>query len=105
VSRGATGLARLLFRKAKNAVFHLFSRVFPVRWKEFNELAYWERRKRIEGALSGDHFKYFYTAHFGLDDGFYQGKFIMDIGCGPRGSLEWASMASRRLFFSLQPAV
>lgn len=72
-------------------------KVAPVSWKEFNELAYWKQRKKAEGELSNDHYKYFYTAHFGLDDSDYQGKTILDIGCGPRGSLEWASMASRRI--------
>ena len=33
----------------------------------------------------------------GLDAGFYRGKAVLDIGCGPRGSLEWADAASRRV--------
>lgn len=71
--------------------------LFPTRWKEFNEYRYWKGRKQAEGQLTNDHYKQFYTTHFGLDDSFYEGKVILDIGCGPRGSLEWASMASRRM--------
>ncbi len=73
------------------------SRLFPVRWKEYNELAYWKERKAEEGELSNDHYREFYTDHFGLDADFYAGKVIMDIGCGPRGSLTWATTAKRRI--------
>jgi ubiquinone/menaquinone biosynthesis C-methylase UbiE len=61
------------------------------------ELAFWESRVRQQGVLTNDHFEYFYTAHFGLDKAFYQNKKILDIGCGPRGSLEWAPLARRRI--------
>lgn len=81
----------------KKVASFLLARVFPVHWKEINELNYWKNRKRVEGSLSNSHYKYFYTTHFGFDDSFFNGKFILDIGCGPRGSLEWASMASRRI--------
>ena len=32
-----------------------------------------------------------------MDRSFFAGKRILDIGCGPRGSLEWASDTSRRV--------
>jgi len=74
-----------------------FARVlFPIRWKEFNELHYWKRARKAR-ELSNTHFRNFYTAHFGLSDSFYTAKTILDIGCGPRGSLEWATMAARRI--------
>jgi SAM-dependent methyltransferase len=38
-----------------------------------------------------------FTDLVGLDAGFYRGKAVLDIGCGPRGSLEWADEASRRV--------
>lgn len=81
----------------KAIVAPVAQRVAPIRWKEFSELNYWKSRKTREGTLSNDHYKYFYTTHFGLDDGFFENKTILDIGCGPRGSLEWATMASRRI--------
>lgn len=57
------------------------------------ELAFWESRLQQQGVLSNDHFEYFYTDHFGLQKDFYRDKTILDIGCGPRGSLEWATQA------------
>ncbi len=65
--------------------------------KEQSELGYWQSRKRAEGTLSNDHFAYFYTQHFGLDPSHYTNKRVLDIGCGPRGSLEWATMAAERV--------
>jgi ubiquinone/menaquinone biosynthesis C-methylase UbiE len=61
------------------------------------ELAFWESRIQQQGRLSNDHYEYFYTTHFGLEKAFYRGKQILDIGCGPRGSLEWAAGASLRI--------
>jgi ubiquinone/menaquinone biosynthesis C-methylase UbiE len=88
-------------RRMLRWVYVLFSRIAsklsPVKWKEFNELSYWRGRKKAEGVLSHDGYRYYYTTHFGLDDAYYRHKIILDIGCGPRGSLEWASMASRRI--------
>lgn len=40
---------------------------------------------------------------FGLDNDYYNGKKILDIGCGPRGSLEWADKAKERI--GLDPLV
>lgn len=55
------------------------------------EMAFWKGRQQSPGVLTNDHFEYFYTTHFDLDKSFYRGKKIVDIGCGPRGSLEWAA--------------
>lgn len=71
--------------------------VAPVRWKEYNALRYWKKRKKAEGGLSNQHYKYFYTTQFVLDESYYKNKILLDIGCGPRGSLEWAYMAHRRI--------
>ena len=65
--------------------------------KETAELAFWKSRVQVQGKLANDHFEYFYTAQFGLQTEFYQGKWILDIGCGPRGSLEWAFEAEVRI--------
>jgi len=61
------------------------------------ELSFWQSRPRDQGRLANDHYEYFYTAHFGWDTAFYRGKRILDIGCGPRGSLEWAAAAGLRV--------
>lgn len=65
--------------------------------KEASELSYWKKRKEEEKELHNDHYKYFYTGNFGLSDEFFNGKKILDIGCGPRGSLEWADMVQERV--------
>jgi len=60
------------------------------------ELAFWERRKQGEGTVRNDQFERFFTSQFGLTPDDFAGKRLLDIGCGPRGSLEWASMAAER---------
>lgn len=60
------------------------------------ELEYWSKLAQ-EGPLGNKHFKYFFTTNFKLNEDFYNNKRILDIGCGPRGSLEWADMASVRI--------
>lgn len=72
-------------------------KVAPIRWKQFNELRYWKHTKAASGGLSNDHYAHFYTAHFGMPPEAYAGKVLVDIGCGPRGSLEWADMAAERI--------
>jgi len=71
--------------------------------KHSKELQFWESRKAAEGTLVFDQYEYFYTAAFGIERDFYSGKRILDIGCGPRGSLEWADIASERI--GLDPLV
>jgi len=63
------------------------------------EIQYWRQTKEKEksGVLSHSHFEYFYTIHFNLDKSFYRDKRILDIGCGPRGSLEWADNTMQRV--------
>lgn len=80
-------------RQISNAV----AKFFPKTLKRFSELQYWKKKKVEEGELGNEHYKYFYTEHFGLDDSFYRNKRVLDIGCGPRGSLEWANMAKKRV--------
>jgi SAM-dependent methyltransferase len=90
-------VVKRIYRAFNRAVAKLGGPAAKLRWKETSELNYWQDRQRKEGVLSNRHYKHFYTAHFGLDDEFYNDKTIVDIGCGPRGSLEWASMARRRI--------
>ena len=67
------------------------------RKKREGELAYWREQQAAEGRLGNAHFRLLFNDLFGLDAGFYRGKSVLDIGCGPRGSLEWADEASRRV--------
>lgn len=71
--------------------------LFPEAFKRHSELRYWQGRLQSEGGFSNDHYAYFYTAFFGLQPEFFVGKRILDIGCGPRGSLEWADLAAERV--------
>ena len=68
-----------------------------MRRKRRAELAYWAARAGEEGELLNGWYEGAFTAHFGLDRAFYAGKRILDVGCGPRGSLEWAHDAAERV--------
>jgi SAM-dependent methyltransferase len=61
------------------------------------ELTYWLKKQAEEGVLRNDHYEFLYTEHWGLTRSAYEGKSIVDIGCGPRGSLEWATNAAKRV--------
>lgn len=65
--------------------------------KEKSELRYWRTRVRAEGMLGNAHYERAFTTHFELNRDFYTGKRVLDVGCGPRGSLEWATMAAQRV--------
>lgn len=65
--------------------------------KRESELGYWRGRQEAEGALANSWYERFYTTHFRLTHDDYVGKRVLDIGCGPRGSLEWADMAAERI--------
>jgi len=62
------------------------------RAKHWAELRYW--RKRAASLDNNEHYQYCFTEHFGIAREFYAGKRVLDIGCGPRGSLEWAEAAA-----------
>ena len=62
--------------------------------KEWKELRYWRRKQAQETNLTNLHYAYFYTECFGLGLEDYRGRRILDVGCGPRGSLEWATTAA-----------
>lgn len=67
------------------------------RKKREGEFEYWRARSAAEGALWNEHYEGLFTDIVGVERGFYSGKTILDIGCGPRGSLEWAEDAARRV--------
>ncbi|KAJ1465872.1 S-adenosyl-L-methionine-dependent methyltransferase [Baffinella frigidus] len=64
-------------------------------WKQM-----WSKEKRSVSTrltLSNSHYQEIYTNFFDLEVDFYHEKKILDVGCGPRGSLEWASHAAARV--------
>ena len=67
------------------------------------EYGYWKVKKLQERIFTNDHYEFLYTEVFGMDTDFYRNKKILDIGCGPRGSLEWADNAGLRV--GLDPLV
>lgn len=69
----------------------------PLISKGDHELEYWSRKYRREQRLSNAHYEHFYTTFFGVSKSLYSGKCLLDIGCGPRGSLEWADNALLRV--------
>jgi SAM-dependent methyltransferase len=58
------------------------------------ELSFWRRRM---DAIGDGRREWTYTELFGLDHDWYRGKRVLDIGCGPRGSLDWATQATARV--------
>jgi ubiquinone/menaquinone biosynthesis C-methylase UbiE len=80
-----SAIRRILSR----AVHTAFPKVAPVHYKHWMELRFWRGRHRQEGRLRHSHYEYFYTTFFGLSREDYAGRRVLDIGCGPRGSLEW----------------
>ena len=87
----------LMRNLAWDLVARIARRICPAYWKGYNELSFWKRLKKEKGGLHNSFYEFFYTTHFGLDKSFYKDKILLDVGCGPSGSLEWASMASRRI--------
>lgn len=84
-----------LMRSAANFALR---NLLPEKYKEIHELSFWRRKfAQEQGRLGNQHYEKFYTTFFGLDRAFYAGMRIIDIGCGPRGSLEWADMAAERV--------
>ncbi len=84
-----------LIRSAANLALRTFT---PEKYKERHELSFWREKFREEGGqLRNSWYEVCYTTFFGLDGEFYRDKRIVDIGCGPRGSLEWADMAAERV--------
>jgi SAM-dependent methyltransferase len=77
--------------------YRLIGRIAPTYAKRSAELAYWQKRRAEEGVLENHWYRDSFTTAFGIDESFYVGKRLLDIGCGPRGSLEWATMASERV--------
>jgi ubiquinone/menaquinone biosynthesis C-methylase UbiE len=78
-------------------------RVMGVDAKGLYEWAYWKSRQIEEGTLNNDWYQDTFTKRVGLSKDFYTNKKILDIGCGPRGSLEWADIAEERV--GLDPLV
>lgn len=62
------------------------------------EMNWWNTMQEKEGELKNEHYLKdgWYTFAFGLTKEWYDGKHLLDVGCGPRGSLQWADNAASR---------
>lgn len=87
----------------RSAALWLRYRGDPSSVKGHEELRFWRQRIADEGSLGAGHYRYFFTDHFRLDEAAYAGRRLLDIGCGPRGSLDWADMTAARV--GLDPLV
>lgn len=65
--------------------------------KGLYEYAYWRSRLAEEKQFGNSFYGRMFTRSVGLRYDFYAGKRILDVGCGPRGSLEWATHAAERV--------
>jgi hypothetical protein len=52
-------------RASRNLAGRIAGALWPTRWKEYNELRYWQKKKEQEGTLTNKHYQYFYTTHLG----------------------------------------
>ena len=102
-----------MYQALKSVAKHLLSfliRLFPlekqIAIKEHFELRFWRRlHHQINESDNPEavaiheraHYKKFFTEFFGLKESDYAGTHVLDVGCGPMGSLEWADMAARRV--------
>ncbi len=85
--------------KLYNIVGNWVSAIFgSEKAKYFFEAAYWRGRWILEGGkLKNSHYQNVYTKAFNLQFSDFENAKILDLGCGPRGSLEWAQLAKERI--------
>jgi SAM-dependent methyltransferase len=84
-------------RKLRRHLRHIRAQLAPLTSKRRVEFSYWKRKRAEAGHLDSAFYEWIYTTYFGLAPDFYAKKRVLDIGCGPRGSLEWAHMARERV--------
>ena len=75
------------------------ARIAPQRVKRAAEMRYWRERWEAEGqAFENTHYRTLMLGMAGEQDAsFVEGKVVADFGCGPRGSLCWATEATTRI--------
>ncbi|MCC0176872.1 methyltransferase domain-containing protein [Waterburya agarophytonicola K14] len=62
------------------------------------DLDFWKKKVQSEGGkLKNYWYARLFTNQFEISTGFYKDKRVLDIGCGPRGTLEWADMVKERI--------
>ena len=62
------------------------------------DLDFWKKKIKGEGGkLKNSWYQKLFTSQFTIPLGFYTDKKVLDIGSGPRGTLEWADKAQERI--------
>lgn len=97
-------LIRTRFRRATESLREywiplLTGRKTRTELKEEFQLAYWQRRFQEDGGrFKNDFYRQKYLSAGNIpDEEFFRGRIVMDVGCGPRGSLEWLTTARLRI--------
>jgi ubiquinone/menaquinone biosynthesis C-methylase UbiE len=81
-----------------NSIIYFAPKKLKIFFKNLNEILYWRTLyNKKDKTLDNTHIKYFFTNFFELSTDFYFNKKVIDIGCGPIGTLEWADMAYERI--------
>jgi SAM-dependent methyltransferase len=93
--QGFSGVALLAVRNVPPLRW-LMVKLMPERFKGWNELTFWKAKRSSTGFCAGNYAERF-TLPFGIGREFFDGKRILDVGCGPEGSLEWADRAAERV--------
>src|SRR5436853_5907059 len=90
-----TRLLVLLPRSIRPLAFRLLR--FTPSLKHQAEIAYW-RNEWTGGKFHNDYYRRTMLGLAGeTDDFFLRGKIVADFGCGPQGSLAWATAARLRI--------
>lgn len=89
LTNGVQNVAAVGLRFAPDGMRASYKRTF--------EMLFWRKHLLKSGGFQHVHMLKAFTESFEIDPSFYDGKHILDIGCGPTGSLEWADGAARRV--------
>jgi SAM-dependent methyltransferase len=91
-------VAMLCLPYLKRHALELIDAAFPTARKHRAELNFWNEIFAVSGgSLWNGHFEPLLTTVYDLAPAEFRGKRILDVGCGPCGSLEWATMAAERI--------
>ncbi|MCE6967547.1 class I SAM-dependent methyltransferase, partial [Cereibacter sphaeroides] len=87
-----------IVKTAGGAALAYFPKFVRTGVKEKVELLFWKKTLRQSaGNFYNGHMQEYFTTLFGLTTDDYAGQRVLDIGCGPIGTLEWCDMACERV--------
>jgi ubiquinone/menaquinone biosynthesis C-methylase UbiE len=91
-------MKRFIIETIRTIASSIPGRWMPRSFKYAAEYGFWKSRKILEGNLGNSHYEQIMLKMGGFAGReALAGKVIADFGCGPRGSLCWATEASRRI--------